>query len=332
MYKIALIVCYYGQFPDYFDIWFRSCELNSEIDFIIVTDINVAKRAKNIKVIKLSIDELREKISDVVGIKVALKSPYKLCDYKPFYGEVLKEYLKDYDFWGHCDIDVIWGKLSSFITNDILKNYDLIGIYGHLMLYRNIDYMNKLFSKKGGQFSYKQVCKNPENYSFDEMSGMDLIAYKNNIKHYKSLKIANMSPDYNRFKIAGQKSQVEMFIWNEGRILRIYEENKILFEEYAYIHFSGKRPSNFATDKGLNKASLYLLSDIIEDRENIKPNIEELKKYNRFIDIKNDREQLKDKHVKKIKNIIKKTFKEKIIWIRVHIGILKFNKILRLTK
>ena len=37
MNRIKLIVCYYGKFPEWMNVWLKSCELNSNIDFMIVT-------------------------------------------------------------------------------------------------------------------------------------------------------------------------------------------------------------------------------------------------------------------------------------------------------
>jgi hypothetical protein len=36
-----------------------------------------------------------------------IRNPYKICDWKPFYGHIFREYLVAYDFWGHCDMDII---------------------------------------------------------------------------------------------------------------------------------------------------------------------------------------------------------------------------------
>ena len=44
-------------------------------------------------------------------MQVTLDRPYKLCDFKPAYGFIFGEYLKEYDYWGHCDIDIVWGDL-----------------------------------------------------------------------------------------------------------------------------------------------------------------------------------------------------------------------------
>ena len=45
-----------------------------------------------------------------------VNSPYKLCDYKPVYGLIFDEDLQDYDFWGHCDVDLIFGDIRKFIN------------------------------------------------------------------------------------------------------------------------------------------------------------------------------------------------------------------------
>ena len=36
--RICLIVCYFGTFPDMFEVWVQSCKKNPEFDFFIFTD------------------------------------------------------------------------------------------------------------------------------------------------------------------------------------------------------------------------------------------------------------------------------------------------------
>ena len=137
MNRIKLIVCYYGKFPQWMNIWLKSCELNSDIDFMIVTDIKVDNLPSNVTILNMSFQELKKHFSDIFRFSVSLENPYKLCDYKPVYGKVFQKELEGYEFWGCCDIDLIWGRIRNFITDDILNDYDLIGKYGHLMIYRN---------------------------------------------------------------------------------------------------------------------------------------------------------------------------------------------------
>ena len=59
---------------------------------------------KNVKVIKSTFEDIRNIIQSKFDFKIILDQPYKLCDYKPSYGYVFEEYIKEYDFG---DI-VIW--------------------------------------------------------------------------------------------------------------------------------------------------------------------------------------------------------------------------------
>ena len=72
-----------------------------------------------------------------LGFPVALNSPYKLCDFKPSDGEVFEDYLNDYDYWGHCDVDLIWGDIRKFVTDELLEKYVRIFSRGHCSIYRN---------------------------------------------------------------------------------------------------------------------------------------------------------------------------------------------------
>jgi hypothetical protein len=55
-------------------------------------------------------------------------NPYygKWPEWFPAFGDVFSAEVKNYDFWGHCDMDVIFGKVRSFMTADLLNKYDII--------------------------------------------------------------------------------------------------------------------------------------------------------------------------------------------------------------
>lgn len=332
MNRIKLIVCYYGKFPQWMNIWLKSCEFNSNIDFMIVTDNQIENLPSNVSILNIGFEELRNRFSNVLGFSASLKNPYKLCDYKPIYGKVFEQELKGYEFWGHCDIDLVWGRINNFITKDILDYFDLIGKYGHLMIYRNNRQMNELYMQPGGTFSYKTVFKNEDNYSFDEMSGMDLIAYGNRIKQYKDLKIANVSPSYKRFKIPGTAGEKEFFVWNDGKILRVSGNDRVELEEFAYLHFSGKKPQNNVGKDFIEASNIYLSADSLENRNKIEFSLEEIEDKSSFIDEETDQRDKAEIQKKKIVKVLKKTLKQKRIWLRVHKGVSKFNRIERKTE
>ena len=191
--RIGLIYLYYGSWPWYFDYFLKSCEFNPEITFILVTDIVPPKdQPKNVTFIIKSLKDVERDVSSKIGFKVSLNEAYKLCDFKPAYGLIFEDILSDFEFWGHGDIDLVFGHIKSFITPEILLNYDTISVRhdypsGFFMLYRNIPEVNKLFMRSA---DYKKIFTSDGHYCFDECNfqhgylfgGMDIFATESKIE------------------------------------------------------------------------------------------------------------------------------------------------------
>ena len=138
--KIAMIVAYFGTLPSYFQVFLDSCRMNRNFDWLIFTnDTTEYNYPSNVHQIVMSFNECRQAVQKRFSFPVALKTPQKLCDYKCAYGYIFEDYLKDYDWWGHCDLDQIFGDLSVSVTEDRLNTLDKIYSLGHLTLYRNTD-------------------------------------------------------------------------------------------------------------------------------------------------------------------------------------------------
>ena len=125
-YKIALIIPYFGKFPNYFTLWEYSASKNNNIDFLVFTDSPRKSQYTNIFYIQYQLQEIRNKIESEIGFIPVLTNPYKIVDYKPLYGCIFNEYLNDYSHWGYCDSDVIFGDLKLFLTDEKLNLYDRI--------------------------------------------------------------------------------------------------------------------------------------------------------------------------------------------------------------
>lgn len=243
--KKCLIICWYGKLPNYFEIWQKSCSYNKDYDFIVVTDQDFEPLGSNIILKKMSLAEVNELINKKLDINIKIEKPYKFCDFKPAYGKIFEDSLRAYEFWGHCDMDQIFGKISNFVTNEILDNYEKINKLGHFCLYKNCKKMNELYKKDGSIFSYKEVFSNNENYAFDEKTGMEMIVKKNNIKIKCIDNYADMYIRYKRYKMSGTTNyKYQAFLWENGKLFRVYENNGILNrEELMYLHFQKKKPN-----------------------------------------------------------------------------------------
>lgn len=125
--SICLVVLYFGKLPNYFNLWLTSCKYNKTINFLLfIDDETKYDYPDNVKVIYTTFENIKNQIQSKFDFNISLKKPYKLCDYKPAYGYIFNEYLEKYDLWGHCDLDVIFGNLRKFLSEEILMQNDKI--------------------------------------------------------------------------------------------------------------------------------------------------------------------------------------------------------------
>ena len=79
--KLALIIAYFGELPEYSKVFFHSLNYNPEIDLFLVTDQDVNINMDNLIVIKKTFSELKNDIQNLFEFKIVLDTPYKLCDF-----------------------------------------------------------------------------------------------------------------------------------------------------------------------------------------------------------------------------------------------------------
>lgn len=136
--NIVMIIPYFGKVPDYFNLWLKSAESNPNFTFYIYTDLDFnVNENSNVKIKHITFCKLVDKIKCLFGDDIKLKNPYKLCDYKPAYGLIFQDDIKEFDFWGFCDIDLIFGDLNKFISSSVYDEYDKIFYHGHFSLFKN---------------------------------------------------------------------------------------------------------------------------------------------------------------------------------------------------
>ena len=173
-YSIAILTCWYGPYPWYFSYFIHSCSYNPTVDFYIITDNEdiIHNQPPNVKVICKRLDDLIETASRKLGFSVNINHPFKLNDFKPAYGFIFSKFIEGYDFWGHSDLDVIYGNIRNLLTNEMLSNYDFISLRhgyttGCFCLYRNNEILNTYFKCSK---DYLMILTNSRHYCFDECS------------------------------------------------------------------------------------------------------------------------------------------------------------------
>lgn len=169
---IHIILVYFGPFPMLTDYFFLSCHQNPEISFLLFTDqLPRNDLPENIQYISFSSTDFEGLVKNKLGLKIKLKYPYKLCDFKPLYGHLFEDYLAGCAFWGYCDMDLIFGNIMHFLSPEILNRYDIItarekSLAGNFTLYRNKTEISSLYNKSDG---WSEIMQDQDRvYGFDE--------------------------------------------------------------------------------------------------------------------------------------------------------------------
>lgn len=280
MKKIILIIPYFGKIPYYFNLWKMSALANDTVDFLFVTDIEEIKEEKNIKVQRCSFEDFKERVQSKFSFTIKLNRAYKCCDYRPAYGYIFAEEIAEYDFWGHCDIDLLFGNIRRFLTNDILEKYDKILEHGHFCLYRNTPDICKLFLQDGEypEINYKECFQTDDSYAFDEFPGMLIKSRRLKVKLYDNTNLfwdnkTDEKAFYHAF--APDKTVRTIVEYSDGvlQLCQIEEEDylkkkyeNVSTREIMYFHFQ-KRDIQGIEENLLEQKHFYIIPNKLVDIE-----------------------------------------------------------------
>lgn len=132
-------------------LFLESCGRNPCADFFLFTDLPApGPLPANVRIIPVRYAEMEALIQKKIEPRFQLNTPYKLCDLKPAYGLLFEEHLAPYQFWGYCDIDLVFGDLNLVIDRRILDGCDFftadaVLFVGHFTLVRNTPSVNRAF-------------------------------------------------------------------------------------------------------------------------------------------------------------------------------------------
>lgn len=154
--SIAIIIPYFGQWPDWIDFFIESCRPNRTVDWFLIGDAQPpGNRARNVRHVAVSFDDYKAQLSRELGSDLSAIVPYKLCDLKPALPFVHADLVQGYDFVGFGDLDVIYGDIRSFYDAATLDAFDVLSshrdrVSGHLFLMRNREELVTLYQRVPG--------------------------------------------------------------------------------------------------------------------------------------------------------------------------------------
>lgn len=230
--RVCFVIVFFGQWPRWIDYFLLSCQQNPQFHWRIFTDCPIDRELPaNVIVSSIEQNEVERLIQERILPAFTLSSAYKLCDIKPAYGEIFAEHLRDYEFWGYTDLDIILGNLCDFFTPDILNRHDVLTacthlVAGHCTILRNESRFNRLFRECE---IYQQKFLLPDYRKFDEGDFSDHVKAehaKQNLRFYERDIIREDAMIWwsgrPRFLIS----------WSQGRLVDVFS-----FKEIAYFHF-----------------------------------------------------------------------------------------------
>jgi hypothetical protein len=129
--SVLIISCWMGPLPPYLSLFLGSCRAHPTVSFLIPSDQPAPPRLPpNVRWLPLTLDDFNARASAALGTPVRVADGYKLCDFKPTLGVVFADEVGEADFWGYCDLDLVWGDLRAFLTETFLADSDLSSFRG----------------------------------------------------------------------------------------------------------------------------------------------------------------------------------------------------------
>lgn len=283
MHSILFICPYFGKLPEsQFPLWLQSCQYNPTINWLVVTDDRTEYHyPSNVKVEYTTWDMFRQRVQSNFDFPIALNKPYKLCDYKPAYGDIFKEEVIGYDFWGHTDTsDTIYGDLRHFLTEEKLKDAEKVCLLGHFSLYRNTPKRNRRYTlpNKSG-IKYEEIFTTDKSRAFDEFCSNSINRiyreYGFNIVEIPDICFDVAPPDKFNHNFTRHilndtwtcyyppESHGWIILWEKGKLYAIWRMGwvKLRKKEFGYVHLQKRKMTGTVPD---NKSFLAVPNKFVK--------------------------------------------------------------------
>jgi hypothetical protein len=257
MRSIGIVSCFFGTWPKWIDFFLVSCRHNPSVDFLLVTDCGPLRQelAANVKLIELDLPLLQALASERLGLAAALSRPYKVIDLRPSWGVVFAEILQPYDFWGYCDLDLIFGDIRSFFTEEVLAEYDVIStrrefLSGPCTLFRNDAGVNRLYERS---HDYRKVFTSDSIFNFEEcgwrlhnklLKGAAFAEVAAQARVDSMMHVLARSPDIRvRYDTVGGEwfspyqfpgSRMYTLRWQQGKLLNVDDDIALMYFHLMY--------------------------------------------------------------------------------------------------
>ena len=150
--RFVLILPYWGTLPSWFGLYLRSLQ-GMCFDVLFVSDLEVGAHPDNFKQLKMSFEEFRRFAADKLSVRIGLELPIKLCDFKPMYGKIFENEIRDYGYWMFGDCDLVYGtSFNAYLERVVRDGYDVCTVRrdwvsGACCILKNTEVCRNLFMR-----------------------------------------------------------------------------------------------------------------------------------------------------------------------------------------
>ena len=251
---MALIANYFGTPPAWFQLWLDSASFNKSITWFFFSDIQEFDFVfpENVKFIKSSFSKMKKRIEVSLGYATRYEKPWDFCRHKIAIGQIFKDELRAFDYYGWTDCDLLYGDLglaAKYCDGHMAK----VLPKGHLSFLRNDDSLTQAIvthpsAIKGMTGEDNSGCIDEEELRFNILPEIGA-------KQFNDVPYANFYPRYGHFCIqdalplANELGFKEnpipglpipcVFTWRDGRLMGWFAmaDGRVVAVECVYIHF-----------------------------------------------------------------------------------------------
>lgn len=263
--SVVVISVWFGPWPEWMDFTLESMSVNHSIDWIIVTDnAPPAKCCPNIRYITTDFQAYLSFVKGRIGVTPVINEMHQICKLKAMLGHIHERDIDGYDFFGFCDLDIIFGNIRHFYTPSILAKYQMLTTHrdllaGHFTIMRNSHQLRTAYMKIPGwrKLMEKKIgLGGIEEWHLAKVFGVLarkpgwrswLFRLRNNYipgalfeERYSTILTPMRWHD-------GRRDHPESWFWKDGRLSNDRHPQR----EYLYLHFM-----NWKSDRWLQYANL----------------------------------------------------------------------------
>jgi len=126
---------------------------------------------ENVRCRPITREELLHRLNSVTDLDIRSISGHKLCDFRPFFGLAFADQVSEFEFWGFCDMDLMFGDLSSVLTARELEATDIFTAHdsqlaGHFSFFRNTGAINEAAFRID---NWRVKCSQPDTCLLEEL-------------------------------------------------------------------------------------------------------------------------------------------------------------------